>query len=197
MGLSRIMATSVVVGTLLFSYYFLAGTAASVPQEDEKCWRKVEDYDVHFSIFQSAFGSRSFCQDAPTTGDTALTLDFTDPALRQMPTEVRVIEAASWDAAQDSEADAEGKPVGQLPSKTYSTGTVLLQHKFNAPGYFVEIVSIQDSTGKKHVLRYPFQLGQGFNWSLAEIGAVGGFVALVLAIFLWLRRRNRQRVIEL
>ena len=88
MVLSRIMATSVVVGTLLFS-----GTALAPSQEDEKCWRKVEDYDVHFSIFQAAFGDRPFCQDAPTTGDTALTLDFTDPALRQMPTEVRVIEA--------------------------------------------------------------------------------------------------------
>jgi hypothetical protein len=126
-------------------------------------------------------------------------LDFTDPALRQMPTEVRVIEAESWDAAQDPEADGTGKPVGQLPSKTYPSGTVLMQHKFNAPGYFVEIVGIQDSTGKKHVLRYPFQVGQGagLNWSLAQIGAVAGFVALVLVIVMWLRHRNRQRVIEL
>ncbi len=193
MGLSRIMATSVVVGTLLFP-----GTALAPSQEDENCWRKVEDYDVHFSIFQAAFGDRPFCQDAPTTGDTALTLDFTDPALRQMPTEVRVIEAESWDAAQDPEADGSGKPVGHLPSKTYPSGTVLMQHKFNAPGYFVEIVGIQDSTGKKHVLRYPFQLGGvGLNWSLAEIGAVAGFVVLILAIVIWLRRRNRQRVIEL
>jgi len=63
----------------------------------------------------------------------------------------------------------------------------------------VEIVSIQDSTGKKHVLRYPFQLGQGFGitWSLAEIGAVVGFVALLLGLLIWLQRRNRQRVIEL
>jgi hypothetical protein len=179
---------------LLFS-----GTALAPSQEDEKCWRKVADYDVHFSIYQAAFGDRPFCQDAPTTGDTALTLDFTDPALRQMPTEVRVIEAESWDAAEDPEADGTGKPVGQLPSKTYPSGTVLMQHKFNAPGYFVEIVGIQDSTGKKHVLRYPFQLGQGAgpNWSLAQIGAVAGFVTLVLVIIMWLRRRNRQRVIEL
>jgi hypothetical protein len=194
MGLSRIMTTSVVVATLLFS-----GTALAPSQEDEKCWRKVADYDVHFSIYQAAFGDRPFCQDAPTTGDTALTLDFTDPALRQMPTEVRVIEAESWDAAEDPEADGTGKPIGQLPSKTYPSGTVLMQHKFNAPGYFVEIVGIQDSTGKKHVLRYPFQLGQGAgpNWSLAQIGAVAGFVTLVLVIIMWLRRRNRQRVIEL
>ncbi|MGH8591670.1 MAG: hypothetical protein ACREXX_20840 [Gammaproteobacteria bacterium] len=194
MVLSRIMATSVVAGTLLFS-----GTALAPPQEDENCWRKVDDYDVHFSIYQAAYGDRPLCQDAPATGDTALTLDFTDPALRQMPTEVRVIEAESWDAAQDPEADGSGKPVGQLPSKTYPSGTVLLQHKFNAPGYFVEIVGIQDSTGKKHVLRYPFQLGQGFGitWSLAEIGAVVGFVALVLIVLIWLQRRNRQRVIEL
>ncbi len=192
MSLSRMIAPSVVAGTLLFS-----GTALAPPQEDEKCWRKVEDYDVHFSIFQAAYGDRPFCQDAPTTGDTALTLDFTDPGLRRMPTEVRVIEASSWGAAQDPEEDGAGKPVKQLPSKVYSTGTVLLQHKFTAPGYFVEIVSIQDSTGKKHVLRYPFQLGQGFNWSLAEIGVVAGFALLVLAIVVWLQRRNRQKVIEL
>jgi hypothetical protein len=194
MGLSRIMATSVMLGTLLFS-----GTALAPSQQDENCWRKVEDYDVHFSIFQAAFGDRPLCQDVPVTGDTALTLDFIDPALRQMPTEVRVIEAASWDEAQDPEADGTGKPVGQLPSKTYSSGTVLMQHKFNAPGYFVEIVGVQDSNGKKHVLRFPFQLGQGYGlkWSLAEIGAVVGFVALVLGILIWLQRRNRQRVIEL
>ena len=194
MGLSRIMTTSVVVGTLLFS-----GTALAPSQQDDNCWRKVEDYDVHFSIYQSAYGDRPLCQEAPVTGDTGLTLDFIDPALRQMPTEVRVIEAESWGAAQDPEADGTGKPVGQLPSKTYSSGTVLLQHKFNAPGYFVEIVSIQDSNGKKHVLRFPFQLGQGYglNWWLAAIGAVVGFVALVLGILIWLKRRNRQRVIEL
>jgi hypothetical protein len=194
MVLSRNMATSVVIGMLLFS-----GTALAPSQEDEKCWRKVADYDVHFSIYQAAFGDRPLCQEAPMTGDTALTLDFTDPALRQMPTEVRVIEAESWDAAQDPEADGNGKPVGHLPPKTYPSGTVLLQHKFNAPGYFVEIVGIQDSTGKKHVLRYPFQLGQGsgIKWSLGTIGAVVGFVALVLLIVVWLQRRNRQRVIEL
>ncbi|MGH8479747.1 MAG: hypothetical protein ACREXK_09260 [Gammaproteobacteria bacterium] len=194
MSLSRIMATSVVVGTLLFS-----GSAAAQSQQDEKCWRKVEGFDVHFSIYQAAFGSRSFCQDAPATGATALTLDFIDPALRQMPTEVRVIEAPSWDAAQDPEADDTGKPVDRLPSKVYSSGTVLLEHAFNAPGYFVEIVGIQDSRGKKHLLRFPFQLGQGagLNWSFAQIGAVVGFVALILIIVIWLRIRNRQRVIEL
>ena len=195
MGLSRIMATSVMLGTLLFT-----GTAVAQAHHDEKCMRKFEDYDVLFSIYQPAYGDRPLCQDAPVTGDTALTLDFIHPALRQMPTEVRVIEAESWGAAQDPEADGAGKPVGQLPSKTYSSGTVLLQHKFNAPGYFVEIVSIQDSNGKKHVVRFPFQLGQGgmgLNWSLAEIGAVVGFVALVLGILIWLQRRNRQRVIEL
>ncbi|MGQ0594172.1 MAG: hypothetical protein ACT4QB_16460 [Gammaproteobacteria bacterium] len=200
MGLSRIMATSVVVGTLLFGFYYLvSGTVAAQAQQDEKCWRKVEDYDVHFNIYQPAFGDRSFCQEAPGTGDTNLTLDFIDPALRRMPTEVRIIEAASWNAAQDSEEDGVGKPVKQLPSKTYSTGTVLMAHKFNAPGYFVEIVGIQDSTGKKHVLRFPFQLGHGagLNWSLAWIGAVVGLVALILVIALWLQRRNRQRVIEL
>jgi hypothetical protein len=194
MGLSRIMATSVMLGTLLFT-----GTVVAQAKHDEKCLRKVEDYDVRFSIYQAAFGSQPFCQNAPATGDTALTIDFMDPALRQMPTEVRVIEASSWDAAQDPEADAGGKPVAQMPSKTYSSGTVLMAHKFNAPGYFVEIVGVQDSNGKKHVLRFPFQLGQGMglDWSLTEIGAVVGFVALVLGILIWLQRRNRQRVIEL
>lgn len=194
MNVYRIMATSVVAGTLLFS-----GTAAAQSQQDEKCWREVEGFDVHFSIYQAAFGNKSFCQDAPGTGDTALTVDFIDPALRKMSTEVRVIEAQSWSEAQDPEADGTGKPVEQVPAKTYPTGTLAVMHKFNTPGYFVEIVNIQGANGKNHVLRFPFQLGQGMglNWSFTEIGAVVGFGVLVLVIVLWVQRRNRQQVTEI
>ncbi len=194
MNLSRIMVTSVVAGTLLFS-----GTAAAQAQQDEKCWRKVEGFDVHFSIYQAAFGSKPFCQEAPATGDTALTVDFNDPALRKMPTEVRVIEAPSWSEAQDPEADGTGKPVEQRPPKTYPTGTVEVHHKFNAPGYFVEIISIQDAKGKKHVLRFPFQLGQGvgLEWSVAEIATIAGFALLLVVVVLWIQRRNRGQVTEI
>jgi hypothetical protein len=190
MILSRI--TTIVLATLL-----MAGTAAA--QQSEECLRTVDEFNVSFSIFQAAYGNKAFCDDAPTTGVTAMTVDFGDPALRKMPTEVRLIEAQSWGDAQDPEADAAGKPIKQLPAKTHADGLVVMEHNFATPGYFVEIVSIQSPTGTKHVLRFPFKIGQGagLQMSVYEIGAVVGILAMVLSIFIWVQRRNRQQTIEL
>ena len=194
MVLSRIMATSVVVGTLLFS-----GTALAPSQEDEKCWRKVEDYDVHFSIFQAAFGDRPFCQDAPTTGDTALTLDFTDPALRQMPTEVRVIEAdvvgrgpgpRSRRRRASPSGNCRPRPIRAVPCSCSTSST----HPVTS--WRSSLSRTRRARNTSCAIRFSSVRGPG-NWSLAQIGAVVGFVALILAIVLWLQRRNRQRVIEL
>jgi hypothetical protein len=175
----------------------LAGTATA--QQASGCLRNVEEYIVNFSIFQPSFGQVAFCDDAPTTGTTSMTVDLGDPALRKMSVEARLIEAQSWDDAKDPEADAAGKPLKQLPATIHKDGVVVMEHNFGAPGYFVEIVSIQAPDGKKHVLRFPFKLGHGagLQLSLVEIGAIVGFLALVVSVLFWVQRRNRQQMIEL
>ncbi|MGH8526942.1 MAG: hypothetical protein ACREXY_22870 [Gammaproteobacteria bacterium] len=180
---------------VLAVFLLVSHTAGAQSETSEKCMRKVGAYDVNFNAYQAATGSIRFCEDIPLAGPTVLTLDFVDAELRTMPTEVRLLEVESWTAALDGSSDGKALVLQGVPPKAYSSGLIEIDHTFKAPGYFVEVVSIEAPGGKKHVLRFPFQVAAGFDWSgLGLWAAISAVFVLIAGAAFWFYRRKAEEI---
>lgn len=151
------------------------------------CKLRVGRYLMHFVGYQpdSANASKEFCEDIPETGATIIVLDYIDEALRDLPTEVRVIR----DTGDESNLDA--ITVFHLPSKVYPNGSLSLEYNFADSGRYVGLVTVKGA--ENFVSRFPFTVGKpGFNW-LQIVGAVAAIAAGV-ALY-WFAQRQRSREI--
>jgi hypothetical protein len=149
------------------------------------CKLRVGRYLMHFVGYQpdSPSAMKEFCEDIPQTGATIIVLDYIDEALRDMPTEVRVIR----DTGDESNLDAVS--VFHLPAKVYPSGSLSLEHKFSESGRYVGLVTVHGP--EKFVSRFPFSVGKpGFNW-LQVVGAVAA-VAAAMGLY-WFAQRQRTR----
>ena len=166
--------------------------------DDTRCLRKIDTFYIYFTAFQPSPESagRKFCQEIPTLGKVITSIDYDDPALGKMQTEVRIIAVESWDDALNEEKDAQAKTVLQIPAKPYPQGTITVAHVFDQPGYFVEILTLETEAQTRHVLRFPFRVGMGGG--LGTIVTIT-FVVLALGVagyFLIQRRRGAQVLAE-
>ncbi len=148
---------------------------------EEECLEKLGPYHISFSAYHVLSAGDRKCRSIPAVGPVTLTLDFSDRVLREMKSEVRLIQAESWDAAKDEESDATGKTLVTLPAKSYPQGLVMLEHKFPEPGYFVCVVTLEDAAGKKQVVRFPFKVASSSFFDDIEIGR--SIVYYMLALF--------------
>ena len=172
-------------------------SAGAQSATSEKCMRKIGDFDINFNAYQAASGSNRFCEDIPLTGLTVMTVDFVDSELRAMPTEARLLEVESWPAALDGSSDGKAVVLQRLPSKTYSSGLIEIDHTFKAPGYYVEVVSIEAPGGKKHVLRFPFSVAGGPESERSGLGiwvAISAVFVLIAGAAFWFFRRKGEEV---
>ena len=180
---------------VLAVFLLVSHTAGAQSETSEKCMRKVGAYDINFNAYQAATGSNRFCEDIPHAGPTVLTLDFVDAELRKMPTEVRLLEVESWPAALDGSSDGKALVLQGVPAKTYTSGLIEIDHTFKAPGYFVEVVSIEAPGGKKHVLRFPFQVAAGLDWSgLGLWAAISAVLVFIAGAAFWFYRRKGEEI---
>jgi hypothetical protein len=149
------------------------------------CKLRVGRYLMHFVGYQpdSPNATKEFCEDIPETGATIIVLDYIDEALRDLPTEVRVIR----DTGDESNLDAVS--VFHLPAKTYPSGSLSLEHKFSQSGRYVGLVTVHGP--ETFVSRFPFSVGKpGFNW----LQVVGAIAAMAAAVGLyWFAQRQRTR----
>jgi hypothetical protein len=139
----------------------------------EKCLRQVGSDYIRLTAFQAQLLSpgEQAC-DNLQLGSTTLTLDYEGEALRNMKAEVQIIEVESWSATLDDSKDDQAKTVLHVPMQTYPQGLIVVEHSFNQPGYFAELVSLEEPGGQKHFLRFPFRVGIGWGTRLMEAGAV-------------------------
>lgn len=150
------------------------------------CKLRVGRYLMHFVGYQpdSQNATREFCEDIPEIGPTIIVLDYIDEALRDLPTEVRVIK----DTGDETNLDA--VTVFHLPAKVYPSGSLSLEHNFDQGGRYVGLVTV--SGPEKYVSRFPFSVGKsGFNW-LQIIGAIAVVAAAVALYRFAQRQRSRQ-----
>lgn len=167
--------------------------ALAQEQIDDECIRKIDPYYVYFTAFQPEPGAMAqrFCQKLPTVGRVITTVDYEEQALRDMKTEIRIIQVESWSDAFDEEKDTQAKTVVHVPAKTYPQGALTVEHTFTEPGYFVEVLNLESQGQVRHVLRFPFQVGAGgIFWVTVTITLV--FFALVGAIVYYFSAQRRE-----
>lgn len=147
--------------------------------DEDVCKLRVGRYLMHFAGYQpESTAAKEFCEDIPSVGPTVVVLDYIDAELRDMPAEVRIIRDTG------SEQDLDAITVLHVPPKVYPTGSLSFEHKFDAPGKFVGLVSIGDK--QKSVSRFPFSVGGGMPiWHyvvsiVAALAVAVGFYAFAM-----------------
>jgi hypothetical protein len=117
---------------------------------------------MHFTGYQpqSRYG-QEFCEDIPDTGAAVIVLDYVDAALRKMETGVKIVRYDSWAAAQRAKTDAEAPTVLEMEPDLYKRGSIIIEHQFTEPGYFVGLVSSHVDGQEPIVSRFPFSVGYG------------------------------------
>ena len=151
---------AIVLGIFLTNAQALAHGGVTI--ENDTCVMRLGSYRVHFVGYQpERTAAQEFCEDIPDIGHAIIVLDYVDRPLREMETGVRILEHESWDAAQIAENDQAAKPVVEMQPKVYKKGSILVDHRFNEPGYFVGLVTAQRGSARPLVSRFPFRVGMG------------------------------------
>lgn len=163
-----------------------AHSHGGLSMDEDTCKLRVGRYVMHFVGYQpdTVSGPKEFCEDIPQTGRTIVVLDYVDPELRDLPTEVRVIRDTGAPPEKLDEVT-----VLHLPPKLYPTGSLNFEVDFREPGKFIGLVSVGDQP--KLQSRFPFSVGRGHSWLhwAAPVAIIA--VAAVLLYRIGLRRRAK------
>ena len=175
----------IAIGVLLSTQ---AQAHGGLAMAEDMCKLTVGPYMMHFTGYQpSSTQETQFCEDIPGIGYTVVVLDYLEPELRSLPTEVRIIRDTG------SEQDLEAVTVLHIPPKVYPNGSVDFEYNFDKPGKFVGLVTVGDQ--QQHVARFPFSVGESnmFSHSMHYIMIMVPLAALaaVAAIFFFLRDRRK------
>ena len=154
---------------------------------EDMCKLTIGPYMMHFTGYQPEHTqAKQFCEDIPATGHTVVVLDYIEPELRSLPTEVRIIRDTG------SEQDLQAVTVLHMPPKVYPNGSVDFDYNFDKPGKFVGLVTVGDK--QQHVSRFPFSVGESnmFSRYILSIYMVPlAAIAAVAALFFFLRDRRK------
>lgn len=155
--------------------------------DEDTCKLRVGRYVMHFVGYQpeSQRGLKEFCEDIPETGRTVVVLDYVDPELRDLPTEVRVIRDTG--AAPTSLDDV---TILHLPPKVYPTGSLNFEFNFSEPGKFIGLVIVGDKE-KKMESRFPFSVGRQNSWFHHVVLGLAAIAAAVTLYRFGLRKRSK------
>ena len=155
--------------------------------DKDMCKLTLGPYTMHFTGYQpEVTGANEFCEDIPRVGHTVIALDALDEALRDVPIEVRIVRDTG------DESNLEAITVLHVPPKVYTSGTVTFDHRFEASGKFVGLVSA-GTAPDQHLSRFPFSVAAGRShlepWLWAAAIIAGG-----VALYLFSERRRAQAV---
>ncbi len=173
----------VALALLLLALFAGAAEAhGGLSMDKDYCKLRIGPHLMHFTGFQPEGDySKEFCEDIPTTGPTIIVLDFVDDALRDLPTEVRIIKATGADG------DLDQATVFHLPPKVYPTGSLALDYTFVDAGNYVGLVTV-GAGDHRMIARFPFAVGSPNRWrNLAALAALA--IAAAGAYLYWRRRR--------
>lgn len=156
----------------------VAATAhGGLAMEEDYCKLRIGRFVMHFSGYQpdSPNATKEFCEDIPVPGNTVIVLDYVDPELRDLDTEVRVVKGTG------DESNLDAVTVVHLAPKRYPTGTLSFEHKFSDPGSYVGLVTVSGHT--RAVSRFPFSVGKGgglLHWLWIVAAALAAIAGLAL-----------------
>ena len=152
-----------------------AGAAAAhgrVAMEADPCMRRVGGSMVHFSTYQPQHApSAQYCTEIPKEGDTLLVVDLVDPALRNVPVGVRVVEGING---------TEDQTVAYLRPSYHPDGVVRGEARLDK-GLYMVIITAEG----RNPLRYQYPLRvQMIDYSRLARSTVGPLIGLLLLALL-------------
>ncbi len=154
--------------------------------EQDMCKLTVGPYMMHFAGYQEDAQRSEFCEDIPHRGKIIVVLDFVDPALREMPVEVRVVRKTGGPIEQ-------APVVFSLAPKLYPNGTLTFTHDFAEDGDYVGLVDAGPQ--RRYPSVFPFSVGVDRTTPKVLAGVLV-LLMLGLAAFFFARDRLRRAVDE-
>ncbi len=174
------------------------------PKKNLTCLITTDFYIVHLTTYQEPKKDgdskrnkfEPYCQELPGDGLTYLAIDFIDRDLRQMPVEMRVVEALPNPDVEGEMKD--GATIAHEPVKQYNTGVAQIQADFPKPGQYTLIVSVGDDMFADKI-RIPLWVGVSspFKWT-SFLPYLIAFLAVVVGyglyrFFLFMHNRKHPR----
>lgn len=173
------------------------------PKKHLTCLITTDFYIVHLTTYQEpkkdSDSKRNkfepYCQELPREGLTYLAIDFIDRDLRQMPVEMKVVEAMPNPEVEGEMKD--GAVIAHEPVKNYKTGVAQIQATFPRPGQYTLIVSVGDDMFADKI-RIPLWVGVSspFKWTsllpylIALFAAIIGYGLYRLFLLMHSRRQR-------
>lgn len=159
-------------------------------------------YAVHFSAYlqpsrddnnadpKAAFVP--FCQKIPRAGKMFFTADLIDRDIRTTPIGIRLVEVEK--TGQKAPDDIrEIRTVTEIPSKLYPKGAVEVQADVDKTGDYVLYLLIGEAMEEDDKFRVALEVGVDPNGSQLPLIAIGGVVALVLLVLVFLVYLHKRR----
>jgi len=126
--------------------------------DQDQCVIKIGPDFLYFSGYQLGAEHRKFCEDAPGIGETTFVFDYGQDELRQMKADFRILRDTG--AGGDDQGGAgEGPSLAYLPPAVYPKGTFNFVYRFDDPGNYIGVVTIDGSNGEHWMARFPFSVG--------------------------------------
>ncbi len=148
--------------------------------DQDQCVLKIGPDFFYFSGYQQGSARRKFCEDVPAIGETTFVFDYGQDELRQMKTDFRILRDSG--EATDG-APVDGATVAYLPPQVYPKGTFNFVHRFEDPGNYVGVVTVDGLSGEHWVARFPFSVG-GAPLRILPLVLLGLAAALAVALFI-------------
>lgn len=184
-------AVAAAVAAALLAWSPRSSGHGGLSMDEDRCKLRVGRYVMHFVGYQpdSRSGPKEFCEDIPETGRTIVVLDYVDPELRDLPTEVRVIRDTGGAPER-----LEDVTVLHLPPKLYPTGSLNFELDFAQPGKFVGLVTVGGA--QKFESRFPFSVGRAHSWLHLLLPALLMVAGSVVLYRYGMRRRAKAAPVQ-
>lgn len=179
----------------------VAAAHGSVTPDDDLCLIKIGYFKAHFKVYQpSSSGHEDYCEDLPGEGESIFVMEYEHSGLGSAPIDFRIIRNVTdrgvYTSLDDVRAidDLDAVTVFHHPSAV-QPDVFTIMHRFDSPGEFVGIVSVQGDAGRQFTAVFPFEVGYidfGY-WPLIVIAAIALQVNY-LWMNGWFDRRRRERL---
>ena len=169
----QIAQTGIAVLTLVTALYTnTAGAHGKVAMEEDSCMRRIGENMIHLSTYQPQVDEEGhYCTEIPKAGNAILVIDLVDPALREMPISVKVV--------QGSKA-GEGDEITNLRPAMYQDGVISTQSQL-AQGKYLVMITAEGVPP----LNYEYHLRvEMINYAEVFRAAIGPVVGLLLTTLL-------------
>jgi hypothetical protein len=187
------LSTAWLLATLLFTSGAYAHGGVSV--QNNKCIMKIGPDIMFFTGYQPQYSREEFCDDIPNAGQMVVALDMQEKELRDMWTDIRIINDTGThttlngypyltDAELGDITKLESETVFHWPPKKYPTGTLTFEHNFPETGKFIGIVTVKNDHGQTYVSQFPFTVGPQYTKNFTIWGILTAAV-LALGFGLW------------